>query len=77
VILASKNGGKTAFVIAVTKDAVPLGLHAGTIASLLAKKIGGKGGGKELFAQGGGPDVKDLEKILEGFPEEIIKNLLE
>lgn len=73
VLLASKKNEETAFVVTLTKDCVEKGFRAGEIAKEFAGKIGGKGGGKEFFAQGGGKSVPNLEKILESFPEEIVQ----
>lgn len=71
VILAAANGGKTSFVVTVSPQALDAGYHAGKIAKTLAGKIGGSGGGKELFAQGGGKAVPDLKDILRNFPSEL------
>lgn len=70
VLLASQEEDKSSFVVTITKDCAANGLHAGKIATEFARKIGGRGGGKELFAQGGGKSVSDLKKIVESFPEE-------
>ncbi len=56
VVLAGSNveDGKVAIVCAVSSDAQDK-LNAGEIVTLLAKAIGGKGGGRKDMAQGGGP----------------------
>ncbi len=46
------------------KDAIKLGVHAGKLAANIAKAVGGKGGGKDYFGQGGGTKVSDAEKAL-------------
>ena len=53
--------------------AVPKGgkLNADKVMKELAKIIGGKGGGSEEFAQGGGPEVDKLDQALESV-EDII-----
>jgi alanyl-tRNA synthetase len=54
VVLAGSDDGKVAIVCAVSNEAQDK-LNAGEIVNLLAKEIGGKGGGRKDMAQGGGP----------------------
>jgi alanyl-tRNA synthetase len=65
VIAASAGDGKASFIVAVTKDLVSKGYHAGKIAKNFSVLIGGSGGGKEEFAQGGGKDPSRLDGALE------------
>jgi alanyl-tRNA synthetase len=44
-------------------------VDAGALVSELARKVGGGGGGPPDFAQGGGPDVAELDAALESVPE--------
>jgi len=46
------------------KDAIKAGVHAGKIAAELAKIVGGGGGGKEYFGQGGGTRLDKAEGTL-------------
>jgi alanyl-tRNA synthetase len=71
VILAAGTDEKTSFVVTITPALKEAGFHAGKIAKAFAEKIGGSGGGRELFAQGGGKSVPNLKEILESFPKEI------
>ena len=58
VLLASDSGdGHAAFVFARSQD---VDIHMGQLLSSAAKPLGGKGGGRPDFAQGGGP-VEVLE----------------
>jgi len=54
------------FVVAVPDD---VGVNAGEVVGELAAKVGGGGGGPADFAQGGGPNVDDLDGALEDAPE--------
>jgi len=67
VFIASKNGDKASFIVSATPDYVAKGVNAGKIAKAFAADIGGSGGGKPDFAQGG---TKDLSKI-----DAVIKNV--
>ena len=69
--VASVSDGKTSFVVTLSPPLKEAGFHAGRIAKALAQKIGGSAGGRELFAQGGGKAVPDLQAILRSFPKEI------
>ena len=71
VILASTSEDKISFVVTLPPALKEAGFHAGKIAKALAGKIGGSGGGKDLFAQGGGKAVPNLKEILESFPKEL------
>jgi len=46
------------------KKAIELGVDAGEIANGLAKLVGGKGGGKKFFGQGGGTKIIEAEKAM-------------
>jgi alanyl-tRNA synthetase len=50
--------------VAAGKDAIKAGVHAGKIAGELAKLVGGGGGGKEYFGQGGGTKLSNAELAL-------------
>jgi alanyl-tRNA synthetase len=64
LLLASKQDGKVSFIVSVTQDYVKDGINAGKIAKTFARDIGGSGGGKSDFAQGGTKDLSKIEKVL-------------
>jgi alanyl-tRNA synthetase len=70
-VLASELEDKVAVVAAVSKSLTPK-VHAGNIVKGVSEKLGGKGGGRPDFAQGGGTDASKLDEALKGV-EELIK----
>ena len=52
VLFASKDN-KISIVVGVTRDCTAF-IKAGELAGFIAAQVGGKGGGREDFAQGGG-----------------------
>lgn len=75
IILATKGDDKVSFITSVTEDLTKRALSAGELAKEFAALIGGAGGGKPLFAQGGGKDVAGLEGALKKIVEIIIGRL--
>jgi alanyl-tRNA synthetase len=63
VLLLIKNDSARVFVGA-GKSAIARGVHAGKLAGKLASILGGGGGGKEYFGQGGGTNVKAADNAL-------------
>ena len=62
VLLGAKNGEKCNFVFARSAD---MNLAMGKLLSETAKPLGGKGGGRPDFAQGGGPaEVLDAARAM-------------
>jgi alanyl-tRNA synthetase len=69
-VLAGIVDGKIVFVATVTDDLIKdRGVKAGEVVKQVSKVAGGTGGGKPHLAQGGGKDLKKLEKALESVPE--------
>ena len=64
-VLGSGESGAQ-FVVAVPDDS---GVNAGEVVGELASRVGGGGGGPPDFAQGGGPNVDDLDDALEDAPD--------
>ena len=64
IVLASVNEEKVSFVVKVDEALISQGYNAGKIISELAQKLGGKGGGRPNFAQGGAKEVQNLDKAL-------------
>jgi len=65
VALGSAGEGRVNLIVALSKDLVARGLHAGKIAGEAAKLVGGGGGGKPDMAQAGGKDPSGLDKAIE------------
>ena len=69
--------GETARVIvAAGKTAVQSGANAGKLADTLAKSLGGGGGGKPDFGQGGGPWIEKISEISSSL-DELIRSSME
>jgi alanyl-tRNA synthetase len=64
-VLGSAAGGSAQFVVGVPDG---VGLNAGEVVGELAGLVGGGGGGPPDFAQGGGPDVENLDAALDEAP---------
>lgn len=63
VVLASVHDDKIAFTASVGKNLTDK-VKAGDLIKYLAENLGGKGGGKPDFAQGGGTDVAKLPSVM-------------
>jgi alanyl-tRNA synthetase len=68
VLLASRTAEKAALALGVTKD-LEGRFSARELMGELARVIGGSGGGRPDFAQGGGPDPSKLPEALARLPE--------
>lgn len=64
---------KVSFIFAVTPDLKEKGLNAGNMAKAVAQELGGSGGGRPDFAQGGGPSKEKLAKVINNLAK-IIQN---
>jgi len=73
VVLATESDGKVSVAAGVTKDLVAK-VKAGDLVKDLAAQLGGKGGGRPDFAQGGGTDASALPAALESV-EVFVNNL--
>ncbi len=67
IVLASEENGKVRLVAGVTKDTVGQ-IHAGELASNVAAKLGGKGGGRADLAEAGGNNPDAIEDVLSQVP---------
>ncbi|WP_371924823.1 alanine--tRNA ligase [Endozoicomonas sp. SCSIO W0465] len=63
VFLATKADGKVPLAAGVTKDLTGR-VKAGDLLKMVAEQLGGKGGGRPDFAQGGGSQPEHLDKAL-------------
>ena len=64
VVLLGDAAGKVSLVAAVNDAARSRGARAGDLIRSLAPVVGGKGGGKDDFAQGGGTDTSRIDEAL-------------
>jgi alanyl-tRNA synthetase len=72
VCLASVSSERVFVVVSVSPDlAKRTGLKASAVAKKVGEMVGGRGGGKDTFAQAGGKDVGMVEAALERVPEVI------
>ena len=73
VALFGGGGGKAAGVVATNAAARALGVRAGQLISAACRAMGGKGGGKDDLAQGGGSDPAATPKAIAAV-EEMLTN---
>ncbi|MEC0136288.1 alanine--tRNA ligase [Paenibacillus macerans] len=64
LVLGAPMDDKVNFVVAVPKEAVGRGLHAGKLVKEIAAVCGGGGGGRPDMAQAGGKDAGKLDEAL-------------
>jgi alanyl-tRNA synthetase len=64
VAIVGEQGGKPALVVALNDAARAAGLSANALVRAGAQELGGKGGGKEDVAQGGGADAAKAPEAL-------------
>jgi len=65
IVLASPAGDRVNLVVAVTKDLLSRGLHAGKIIKEAATVVGGGGGGRPEMAMAGGKDAGHIQDALD------------
>ena len=66
VVLACAVGPKASVLASCSKEAVDAGVKAGDIIRALTAQLGGKGGGRPDFAQGGG-SAENLVSVIDKF----------
>jgi alanyl-tRNA synthetase len=64
VVLGSTTNGNVSLIVGVTKDLTKR-VQAGKVISLVAQKVGGKGGGRPDLAEAGGKDPGALDSALD------------
>src|SRR5271156_936507 len=74
VLGSAQEDGKVALIAGVSRDLTGR-LSAGKIIAPLAQKVGGKGGGQDDMAEGGGKDASALTAALASAPE-VVRDLL-
>ncbi len=60
-------------IVAAGKKAIEAGIDAGKVAKVLSAIVGGSGGGRPYFGQGGGTNLKEAEKMLDAVEELVSK----
>ncbi|CAN5786219.1 alanine--tRNA ligase [soil metagenome] len=75
VILAARQGGRTALLSVVTDDLISRGVKADALVRDVAKRTGGSGGGRPHMAQGGVGDAALLADALSNVPA-LVRSLL-
>ena len=68
ILLATVKGEKVNLVAGVTKDKTAL-IKAGDLVNAVARKVGGRGGGRADMAQAGGSDPGALDAALKAVPD--------
>jgi alanyl-tRNA synthetase len=71
VVLGTTAEGKVGLAALCSPEAVAAGHNAGQIVGTLCAQLGGKGGGKPDFAQGGGKDAAQLPAVLTAFQKSL------
>ena len=64
VVIIGQSDGKVSVVAATNDEARARGLSAGELVRLVGPLLGGKGGGKDDVAQGGGSDASRIDEAL-------------
>ena len=68
-VIKDEDKEKVSFIFAVTPDLKEKGINAGTLAKSVAKDLGGSGGGRPDFAQGGGQGKENLSAAVKNIPK--------
>ncbi len=71
VALIGGSDDKAAAIVATNEAARDLGLRAGALIGVACKALGGRGGGKDDLAQGGGTDVSAAPEALAAVAEAV------
>jgi alanyl-tRNA synthetase len=74
VVLGAVEDDKVRLVACVTDDLTSK-VKAGRVIGLVAEQVGGRGGGRDDFAQAGGSDPAKLDAALRLVPELVAKSL--
>ncbi len=73
VVLLGSVDGKVSVVAAVNDEGRAVGVSANELVRAVGPLIGGKGGGKDDVAQGGGSDVNHLDEVVALIPTEVAR----
>ncbi len=75
VAILGAADGKVSVVVATNQAARDRGLSANTLLRAAAEAVGGRGGGKDDVAQGGGSDAEGIDQALADLRAEITRTL--
>lgn len=70
-----QQGSKVTILMSCSKEAVKKGVDCGKVVKEVCSVLGGKGGGRPDFAQGGGNDISKIDMALQT-AENILKDIL-
>ncbi|MBK9975707.1 MAG: alanine--tRNA ligase [Planctomycetes bacterium] len=65
ILLGARGEGRASLLLALSKELVSRGLHAGKIVGEIARLVGGGGGGKPEIAQAGGKNPEAMSEALD------------
>jgi alanyl-tRNA synthetase len=77
VVIIGHAGGKVSVVAATNDEARARGLSAGELVRAVGPLLGGKGGGKDDVAQGGGTDASRIDEALALVGHEVAKHAVQ
>ena len=77
VVIIGDAGGKVSVVAATNDEARARGLSAGELVRAVGPLLGGKGGGKDDVAQGGGTDASRIDEALALVAHEVAKSAVQ
>ena len=63
-IITDLNENKLTFYVGISSNLIKKGLKAKELVSKIAEVTGGRGGGRDDFAQAGGKDINKLKEAL-------------
>lgn len=64
-VISNVDEGKLTFFTGVTSDLIQKGINAKELVNKIAEATGGRGGGRDDFAQAGGKDISKIKDALE------------
>jgi alanyl-tRNA synthetase len=73
ILLLVKDSARV--FVGAGKDAIKHGIHAGNLARKLAAMVGGSGGGRDYFGQGGGTNLGAADEVVKK-SEQAVKEML-
>jgi alanyl-tRNA synthetase len=75
VVVVGNADGKVSVVAATNEEARSRGLSANALVGAVGPHVGGRGGGKDDVAQGGGSDASGIDAALAAVPAEVARAL--